>query len=130
MTIFWRIIEWLTELAPGRAGARRTGSAPSHGRIAPGGRQFLPGGDLGERAAMATLMLEAGVRPTMAEWLELSPQDRAALAAAGRELWLRRTRVAALACGGDLDALRFTAELDDGEAHDDLVTVRALAGGA
>lgn len=90
-------------------------------------RRPLPGATPGERAALATLMLEAGVRPTMGEWLSLSTDDRAALAAAGRELWLRRARTLALASGGDLDALRHTAELDAGEAHDDAVTSRVLA---
>lgn len=111
MTLLRRIVEWLEWLK---------GAAPGR----------LPGASPGERAALATLMLEAGVRPTMAEWSGLALEDQVALAAAGRELWLRRTRTAALACGGDLDALRHTAELDGGEAHDDLMTARVLAGNA
>ena len=76
--------------------------------------------------ASAQRLLEAGVVVTVEAWLELTEIERVALTLAGRRLTVERATIAAQAARSPLDAARLFAEIDGGQAHDELALDDAM----
>jgi hypothetical protein len=77
----------------------------------------------------ASAMLSAGVAVSIEAWLELTEIERVALTMAGRRVAIERATLIGQASRGQLAAARLYAEVDGGEAHDDLALDSAMAMG-